>query len=144
MAELLLSKEQQEQIVEAIRDAERNTSGEVKVHVEATCPGDVLERAKEVFAMLNLHQTVQRNGVLFYVASEAHKFAILGDSGIDAAVPDDFWNEVKECLRTYFKQGDFTGGLTTGIRLAGQQLKSHFPFRDDDTNELPDEISFGS
>lgn len=135
---------QKEQILQAIREAETNTSGEIKVHVEKRCPGEVMEHAKEVFLTLKLNQTKLRNGVLFYLAVEDHKFAILGDAGIDAAVPANFWQEIKDKMRLQFKNGAITEGICEGIRMAGQQLKAHFPYLADDTNELSDDISFGT
>jgi uncharacterized membrane protein len=134
---------QKEQIVQAIREAETNTSGEIKVHVETSCPNEVREHAKEVFVQLKLNETRLRNGVLFYIAIDDHKFAILGDAGIDAVVPANFWQEIKDYMRTQFKKGAITEGLCEGILMAGQQLKAHFPYQADDSNELSDDISFG-
>lgn len=142
MTELVFTDSQKAAIVKAIKEAEKNTSGEVKVHVERTCAGDAMSRAKEIFVKLQLHQTKLRNGVLFYLALDDHKFAVLGDNGIDAVVPTDFWESTKETLRAYFKVGQITEGLCAGIQIAGQQLKSHFPYQSDDTNELSDDISF--
>jgi uncharacterized membrane protein len=144
MAHLLFSDEQTARIVDAIQDAERGTSGEVRVHIERTCPKpDVLERAREVFAMLGMHRTEQHNGVLFYLAVDDHKFAVIGDSGIHAAVPAHFWEDTRDVLREHFRAGQFTEGLCQGIARAGQHLKAAFPFHNDDINELPDDISFG-
>ena len=143
MAINFFSTPQKEQIVESIRQAETNTSGEIKVHVETKCPGDVMEHAKEVFVSLKLNETKLRNGVLFYIAIDDHKFAILGDAGINAVVPDNFWAAIKDHMRQQFKKGLITEGLCDGITLAGQQLKAHFPYHKDDTNELSDDISFG-
>jgi uncharacterized membrane protein len=141
---LFFSDEQQQRIVDAIQEAEKQTSGEVKVHVEKKCQtADVMERAKEVFLFLHLHETAQRNGVLFYLAYEDRKFAVLGDKGIDEKVPVNFWNSTKELLREYFSKGLFSEGLSKGIEEAGKQLKTHFPYQSDDINELPDDISFG-
>lgn len=134
---------QKEQILQAIREAETNTSGEIKVHVETRCRGDVMDHAKEVFVSLKLNETKLRNGVLFYIAIDDHKFAILGDAGIDAVVPVNFWQEIKDKMRLKFKNGAIADGICEGIRMAGQQLKAHFPYQSDDTNELPDDISFG-
>ncbi len=143
MAELSFTDQQKEQIVNAIREAEQDTSGEVKVHLEKNCPKpDVMNRAKEVFFTLGLDKTKLRNGVLFYVAIDDHKFAILGDAGIDAVVPAHFWETTKDTMRGYFKVGQITEGLCAGILMAGQQLKAHFPYQSDDVNELPDDISF--
>ncbi|KQS33032.1 TPM domain-containing protein [Dyadobacter sp. Leaf189] len=141
---LFFTEEQQQLIINAIMAAEKQTSGEVKVHIEKKCPNpDVMERAKEVFLALNLHQTAQRNGVLFYLAYEDRKFAVLGDKGINEKVPADFWETTKSLLRSHFSQGLFLEGLCKGIDEAGFQLKSHFPYNSDDINELPDDISFG-
>ena len=141
---MLLTKDQQSKIIAAIKDAEHRTSGEVKVHIEELCPtADVMERAKEVFFYLAMEKTALKNGVLFYLALEDKKFAILGDSGIDKAVPTGFWESTKEILGNHFSKGDFVGGLTQGIHKAGEQLKKYFPYHKDDTNELSDEISFG-
>ena len=143
MASSFFTQEQQDRIVQAIREAETNTSGEIKVHIEKECPCDVMAHAKEVFLHLKLHETSLRNGVLFYLALESHKFAILGDSGINSVVPDNFWLQIKDTMRSQFKQGFFTEGLCTGILMAGQELKAHFPFQANDKNELSDDISFG-
>ncbi|WP_439489345.1 TPM domain-containing protein [Algoriphagus sp.] len=145
MAEKLFSKADREAIVNAIRSAEVSTSGEIQVHIESRCKGEVLDRAVRVFDTLKMYQTKDRNGVLFYLAVVDHRFAILGDSGINEVVPDDFWENIKEHMASYFKKGQFTQGLIDGIHMAGEQLGQHFPYQgDSDINELPDEISFGS
>ncbi|AGA77441.1 TPM domain-containing protein [Echinicola vietnamensis] len=144
MAEKLFSKEEKQNIVAAIKAAELQTSGEIQVHLESHCKGDVLDRAADVFAMLKMHKTKLRNGVLFYLAVEDHKFAVLGDGGINAVVPKGFWDEIKEEMVKCFKEGKFTEGLVTGIKMSGKALKEHFPYdADSDENELSDEISFG-
>lgn len=137
------TKEQQKRIVEAIKQAEHNTSGEIRVHIEKSCKKDVLDRAADVFAMLKMHKTKLRNGVLFYLSIEDRKFAILGDGGINAKVPENFWESVKETVFEQFKAGNQTEGLVKGILMAGEKLKAHFPYQKDDVNELSDEISFG-
>lgn len=137
------SKEQQKMIVEAIKQAEHNTSGEIRVHIEKKCKIDVLDRAANVFAMLKMHKTELRNGVLFYLSIEDRKFAILGDAGINAKVPENFWDSVKDAVLEQFKQGNQAKGLIKGILMAGEKLKAHFPYQKDDVNELSDEISFG-
>lgn len=143
MAESLFTEEDKKSIVRAIIEAEKNTSGEVQVHIENRCVIDVLDRAAEVFAILKMNKTKLRNGVLFYLAIEDHKFAILGDAGINALVPPHFWDDIKEKMRANFKEGAFAKGLSEGIAMAGQQLKLHFPYKSNDKNELSDEISFG-
>ncbi len=137
------SQENELQITNAIRVAETNTSGEIRVHIEKHCRGDVLDRAAYVFAKLEMHKTRLRNGVLFYLAVEDHKFAILGDAGINQKVPENFWEEIKKEMAVKFSEQKFTEGLSTGIKKAGEQLKQHFPWQEDDVNELPDEITFG-
>ena len=144
MAEKLFSPEEKAQIVAAIQSAETQTSGEIQVHIENHCKGQVLDRAAEIFEMLKMYQTKERNGVLIYLAFLDHKFAILGDAGINAVVPADFWESTKELMASHFRQGKFTQGLIEGIHLAGNQLGTHFPFnRSSDKNELSDEVSFG-
>ena len=126
----------------AIEEAEKSTSGEIRVHFENHCKNEVLDRAAEIFAKLHMHETKLRNGVLFYVAVKDHKFAILGDKGINKVVPDDFWDEIKEHMQKRFKEKEFIAGIREGILKAGQQLKSHFPYQKDDKNELSDDISY--
>jgi uncharacterized membrane protein len=141
-ASSFFSKEQQAQILAAVREAEMETSGEIRVHIESKLKGDVLDRAAWLFKKLGMHKTAERNGVLFYLAVSDRKFAILGDAGINAKVPTGFWDDISELLKNNFKDGKFTEGLSEGIFLAGEHLKIHFPHRKDDINELPDEISF--
>jgi uncharacterized membrane protein len=137
------TKEQNEDIILAIKNAELDTSGEIRVHIEEKCPGEVLDRASVIFRKLEIHKTKLRNGVLFYLALKNRKFAVLGDAGINKVVPDNFWDEVRDILLNHFRDNRFTEGLVEGITLAGQQLKVHFPYQKDDVNELSDEISFG-
>lgn len=140
--ENFFSKEEKKQITDAIAEAELNTSGEIRLHMEAHCKIDVLDRAAYVFEKLKMHETAQRNGVLFYLAVQDHKFAILGDGGINHVVPANFWDEIKETMLGFFKEGKFTEGLSKGILMAGEQLKANFPYHHEDVNELSDEISF--
>lgn len=137
------TREQKERITRAIREAELNTSGEIRVHMERECRGDVLDRAAYLFEKIGMHTTELRNGVLFYLAVDDHKFAILGDAGINAVTPDNFWDETRDVMMEAFGEGRYVTGLETGIRMAGEKLKEHFPFRKHDVNELPDDISFG-
>lgn len=144
MAEKLFSKQDRDILIEAIKNAEQQTSGEIQIHLESHCSGDVMDRAAEVFELLKMHQTKYRNAVLFYLAIEDHKFAILGDAGINAVVPANFWENIKDEMIVHFKNEAYTEGLRLGIEMAGLQLKAHFPFdQKGDHNELPDEISFG-
>ena len=137
------TKEEKDAIKEAIAEAELNTSGEIRVHIESKCKSDLLDRAAYIFEKLAMHKTEKRNGVLFYLAINDRKFAILGDAGINKVTPDNFWDNIKEKMSGFFKEGKFTDGLAEGIKMAGEQLKSHFPYQEDDVNELPDDISFG-
>ncbi len=139
----MFSGANRELILDAIRKAEQNTSGEIRLHVESRCSIDVLDQAAFLFKKLNMHETEQRNGVLFYLAVKDRKFAILGDAGLNAKVPANFWDDVIALMSTYFKKNKFVEGLAKGIELAGEQLKMHFPYQLDDKNELSDEISFG-
>lgn len=143
MAENRLNSAQKAEIVAAIKEAELNTSGEIRVHLETHCKGNVLDRAAQVFGILDMHKTELRNGVLFYLAMDDHKFAILGDKGINDKVPEHFWENIRDHVIAQFKEGRMAGGLAEGIRMAGEQLKAHFPYQSDDTNELSDDISFG-
>lgn len=135
--------EERKQIEDAIRTAELNSSGEIRVHLESACKGDVLDRSAYLFEKLGMHKTQQRNGVLFYLAIADRKFAVIGDVGINSKVPENFWDAIKDTLTNHFKEGRFVDGFTKSIILCGEQLKAHFPYQDDDINELPDEISFG-
>ena len=131
-------------VVQAIKSAEHQTSGEIRVHIEAYCEApNVLDRAVEIFGHLNMHKTDKQNGVLVYVAVTDRKFAIVGDIGIDTVVPTNFWESTKDLMRTYLAQNQVVEGLEKGIEEVGKQLKQYFPYQSDDINELPDEISFG-
>ena len=141
-ASTFFNKEQQAQILAAVKEAENDSSGEIRVHIETHCNEDVLDRAAWVFKKLNMHKTAERNGVLFYLAVKDKKFAVIGDAGINSKVPQGFWDDVKELLLNRFRDGKFTEGLSEGIILSGEHLKKHFPHSEDDVNELPDEISF--
>ena len=141
-ARQILNNEEDRRIVEAIKQAELNTSGEIKVHIENHCKGDVEERSLFIFNRLKMHETKQRNGVLIYLAVKDHKFAILGDEGINNVVEDGFWNDVKDLILSHFKEGRFTEGLERGIMRCGEKLKAYFPYQTDDINEIPDDISY--
>lgn len=137
------TKEQQDLIVDAVKQAESRTSGEIRVFIEDECEGNALDRAAFIFETLEIHKTKERNGVLFYLALYHRKFAILGDVGINMKVEKDFWDEIKFEMIRHFKVHDFGTGLAKGIRMAGHALKTYFPHQKDDVNELPDEIVFG-
>ena len=138
-----LTKEEEQAVVEAIRVAEKNTSGEIRVHLEKTTSIDSYERAMEVFHLLKMDETQLKNGVLLYVAVKDKSFVICGDKGIDDLVPTNFWDSTKDTMAAHFKNGNFKQGLVDGITKAGEQLQKYFPFEDDDTDELSNEISLG-
>lgn len=138
-----LNKEEKLQITNAVKMAELETSGEIRVHIEEHCKADPLDRAAYIFKKLEMHKTKLRNGVLFYLALNDREFAILGDAGINAKVPNDFWEEINKTCLAHFSEDNIAEGLSVGIRMAGEQLKGHFPYQDDDINELDDDISFG-
>jgi uncharacterized membrane protein len=137
----ILTHNDKNRIVQAIMAAEKMTSGELRVHVEKKAGKDPFLRAQEVFQELGMDQTRERNGVLFFLAVEERKFVILGDEGINNKVPADFWEETKEAMAAEFKESRFAEGLMEGIRRAGEALAKHFPYRHDDIDELPNEIS---
>ncbi len=139
--EEFLSAAHEQEIVSAILKAEQNTSGEIRVHIESTSPRDHFKRAEQLFHQLKMDNTRERNGVLLYVAVKDHKFVIMGDKGIDQVVPDGFWNSTRDIMQRHFKEGRFKEGIVEGITKAGRELKVHFPWKSDDTNELSDEIS---
>ncbi|MEI6684396.1 MAG: TPM domain-containing protein [Bacteroidota bacterium] len=137
------SKQDQDDIRQAIMNAELDTSGEIRVHIENTCSGEVMDRAAFVFKQLNMHKTARRNAVLIYLAVKNRRFAILGDSGINKVVPANFWDDIKANMLNQFREGRFTEGLIEAITATGLHLKTNFPHQQDDVNELSDELSFG-
>lgn len=143
MAEVkrFLSKADEEEIVNSIREAEKKTSGEIRVHIEKTCETDPFDRALEVFHQLKMDNTKLQNGVLIYLAIEDRNFVILGDKGINEVVSTNFWETTKDLMLSHFKKGNFKQGLIDGILMAGKQLQDHFPWDADDKNELSDDIS---
>ncbi len=134
---------QQQSIIKSIENAELNTSGEIRLHVEDTCKSNPVDRAIEIFEKLEMHKTELRNGVLFYLATKDKKIAVIGDKGINDIVTENFWDDVKNEIINQFKNNQFTEGICKGIEMAGEKLKIHFPFESDDTNELSNDISFG-
>lgn len=137
------TEEQKHTIQKAIADAELNTSGEIRVHIDDKCKVDVLDKAANIFHQLKMDATELHNGVLFYLAVKDQKFAILGDKGINEKVPADFWDHIKITMLAHFKKNEFTEGLSIGINMAGEKLKTHFPLQHNDTNELSNDMSFG-
>jgi uncharacterized membrane protein len=142
VVESFLTDKQEQSVIKAIQQAEKNTSGEIRVHIDNT-KKPTLEHAKEVFLYLKMDKTRERNGVLFYINVSSKYFVILGDVGINKLVSDDFWEEEKQLVIQYFSQGKNKEGLVAGILKVGEKLKEFFPYQKDDSNELSDEISKG-
>lgn len=141
-AKHFFTDEQKEQIKTAIQEAERQTNGEIRVHIEAKCPGDPMERAAHWFDKLEMAQTENATGVLFYLAIKSKQFSVIGDEGIHAKVGEDFWQSLRDEMQQHFREGQFTEGLVAAIAEAGTRLKKHFPKTEDNQNELSDDISF--
>lgn len=140
----LLSEEEKNRLVQAVRGAERLTSGEIRLFVESRCAYmDALDRATEIFRSLGMEKTRQRNSVLLYIALKDHQFAILGDEGIHNKVGQDFWKKEAQLLKSHFSQHKFMEGMETCIREIGESLQLHFPYESGDANELPDDIVLG-
>ncbi len=144
MKKQFLTEQEQRQIVDAIVTAEKGTSAEIRVHIDAVCKGDAIQAALVEFRNLKMDRTAEHNGVLVYVAHESKKCAIIGDSGINNKVEDHFWNDCYELMVTHFKKEEFAEGIAAAILKAGEKLKQFFPYQEDDVNELSDEISFGT
>ena len=140
--------EEQERIVGAIKEAELQTSGEIRCHIERDVPrkspsdGDAYLRARQVFSKLGMHATEARNGVLVYLAVRSRAFAVLGDEELHKKVGDEFWSDIVAVMGDHFREDDFAGGLSAGILRIGESLREHFPYQSDDVNELPDDLSF--
>lgn len=141
-AKKFFTDEQQEYIRQAIMNAELDTSGEIRVHIENTCTGDVLDRALFVFRKLEMEKTASRNGVLIYLAVKNRKFAIIGDKAIHEVVKESYWEMIRNRMLDKFRENNFTEGLVEAITATGKELKTYFPYQKDDQNELSDEISF--
>ncbi len=130
-----------QRVVDAIRDAEMRTSGEIRVHVQRKIRvGDIRTVAERTFERLGMTKTALRNGVLLFIATEDRKFTILGDRGINEKVPPGFWDEIAAKLTIRFKNGEFTDGIVEAIAAAGERLAEFFPRATGDVNELPDDI----
>ena len=138
----IFSSQEQELIAQTISEAENSTSGEIRIAVEKRCRGDAFDRATTYFKELGMDKTVQRNGVLIYLANEDHKFAIIGDRGINKVVPSDFWETTKTAMGAHFSAGNLCEGIVAGVSLAGEKLSIFFPRQADDVNELPNEVIF--
>lgn len=137
------TNDEQEKILQEIASAELRTSGEIRLHIENFCYGNQVARATKVFTNLGMHQTRERNGVLLYIAARSHKVAIVGDQGIHEKLGTQFWEHLVENLIQQFKARHKAEAVIACIKELGEQLSRYFPRRDDDTDELSNEISFG-
>lgn len=135
------SKLDSDRIVGAIADAEKRSSGEIRVHITRRKPSNLEERARRRFELLGMTRTAERNGVLIYIAPKLRRFQILGDSGIHEKCGDDFWKETAAAMEERFRRGEFTEGLVHGIGKVGEVLAAHFPRGSGARNELPDEVT---
>ena len=138
----IFTKKEQELIANAIAAAEKATSGEIRIAVDKLCHGSAFERATQYFAELGMDKTAQHNGVLIYLAHEDHKFAIIGDRGIDTVVPNDFWETTQVAMKAHFLSGNIAEGIIAGVSLAGEKLALFFPYQNGDVNELPNDIIY--
>jgi uncharacterized membrane protein len=139
------TEEEQSRIVAAISQAEKRTSGEIRICLERDVNepgGDPYERAREVFAKLEMHRTTERNGVLVYLAVRSRRFAIVGDEKLHQHLGEDYWVEIRDLVAREFSKGRFPEGVVVGISAIGEKLGRHFPHRPNDVNELPDDIAF--
>ena len=142
--ESFLTPEEEQEIVNAIRTAEKQTSGEIRVHIENyTEIKPVYNRAQEVFHLLKMNNTKAKNGVILYIATNQKKFVVYGDKGINDIVGPNFWNATRDSIQNQFKKGHFKQGIIDGVLQIGEALKAHFPWQTNDENELSDEISKG-
>ncbi len=138
---MLLDKNLKKDIVKAIREAEKLTSGEIRVHIQSKCSNDPFFDGKKIFKKLQMDKTKEKNGVLIFIALKSKKFAILGDKGIHEKVGEDFWNDVRDTITEYFHKDQFQMGIVTGVGLIGEKLKKYFPRQRNDKNELPNTVS---
>ena len=132
----IFNDEEQQRIRTAVENAEKHTSGQIRVCIEKTCSENVLDRAAKYFHQLDMHKTKLRNGVLIYVAVVDRKFAVIGDAGINKVVPANFWDDTKDDMLEHFKAGNLIEGIVTGLAITGEHLQKYFPHKKGDSNEL--------
>lgn len=137
-----LTEHEQDLITTAIADAEKLTSGEIRIAVEKHCKGEAFDRATAYFAKLEMDKTSLHHNVLIYLAYSDRKFAIIGDKGIHKVVEHDFWETTQVAMKAHFAGGNIVNGLIAGVKLTGEKLSAYFPHRDGDINELPNDIIF--
>jgi uncharacterized membrane protein len=139
-----LSKLDHDRIVEAIRQAEAKTSGEIRVYIQrGKLNADALIVAQKKFQQLGMYKTCERNAVLIFVAPRAHKFAVIGDKAVHEKCGEEFWQRVVTAMHHCFRQDKFTEGIGGAIAVIGDILAQHFPKTSANGNELPDEITEG-
>ncbi len=139
-----ITKKDEEAIVDAIKKGEKQTSGEIRLHIEMKCPvDDPYQRALSVFEMLEMHKTELANGILIYLALDDHKVVVCGDKGINDIVGESYWKDTIKLMVKHFKDDDYRQGLIEGVNEISQKLKKYFPYEKGDTNELSNEISKG-
>jgi len=138
----LFNEQEQELIADTIAEAEKLTSGEIRIAIDKHCHGEALDVAASYFHKLGMDKTIEHNGVLIYLAYEDHKYAIIGDRGINKVVPPDFWETTKVAMRAHFSGGNIAEGLIAGIKLVAEKLAVFFPSDKDDINELPNDIVY--
>ena len=136
-----LNKLQHDKIVTAIREAEKRTSGEIRVFVSRHETEDPVADAQSHFIQLEMDKTREHNGVLIFVAPRSHQFAVIGDEAVHARCGHEFWRALAAEMCGHFKNSDFTQGIVLAIHKAGEILAAHFPRRPDDQNELPDDVA---
>ena len=136
------SGKEKKQILAAVREAEKNTSGEIRIHLEYKTRGPVFGHAQKVFQRIGMTKTSERNGVLIFLATHDKKFAVLGDVGINEKVPEGFWNDVVGIMQEHFRRNKFAEGISEAVLRIGEKLKACFPYQANDKNELSDNISY--
>ena len=142
-AEDLLTEAERLRVRDAIAAAEKRTSGEIRVHLEDHIEDEVLDHAAFIFEELGMQRTRDRNGVLIYLSVADRKLAVIGDDAIDQRVPDNFWNDVLGLLKLHLVAGRAADGLVEAVHMVGEKLRTHFPLKVDDSDELPNDISYG-
>src|SRR6184192_164603 len=136
-----LSKLEHDRIVDAIRETESKTSGEIRVYVQrGKLNADPLIVAQRKFQRLHMHKTRNRNAVLIFVAPRAHKFAVVGDKAIHEKCGEEFWQHVVDGMRVDFQNEKFSRALIEAIGEIGKLLATYFPKKSRSSNELPEKI----
>lgn len=133
--------DEETKIIDAIKQAEKNTSGEIRLHLTREIKKDPMKEAVRIFNHLKMHKTAARNGCLILLGLKSKKIVVIGDKGINEKVGENFWQDVVDIMTENFKKEDYAIGLSSAIIRIGEKLKAFFPYQSDDVNELSDEIS---